>query len=36
MLDDVYDYTKIYHNGGREGLLMGWWVGWSAGCRTCV
>lgn len=31
MLDDVYDYTMIYHNGGWEGLPKVWWVGWSAG-----
>lgn len=35
MLDDVYDYTMIYHNrrGGRGRLLKVGWVGWSAGCK---
>lgn len=31
MLDDVYDYTMIYHKGSWEGLPKVWWVGWSAG-----
>lgn len=36
MLDDVYDYTKIYHKGSWEGLLKVGWVGWSAGCGSRV